>query len=61
MGFVVCRLARNGGRAVANHADERTLVELADMATEQIGRRGWVVNDDQRNLFSFSNPAETKL
>jgi Thiolase-like protein type 1 additional C-terminal domain len=64
MGFVVCRLARNGGRALANHADARTIKELADTATEQIGKRGWVVKDaedDQRNLFSFNNPADTKL
>jgi Thiolase-like protein type 1 additional C-terminal domain len=64
IGLIVCRFARNGGRALANHADARTLVELADMATEQVGKRGWIVRDtedDQRNLFSFSSPADTKL
>jgi hypothetical protein len=64
MGFVVCRLARNGCRVVANHADEMTLLELADVEHEQIGKRGWIVKDvqdEQRKLFSFSIPNETKL
>jgi hypothetical protein len=64
VGFIVCRFARNGGRALANHADARTLMELADMSTEQVGKRGWIekdAEDDGRNLFSFSIPADTKL
>jgi hypothetical protein len=64
MGFVVCRMARNGHRALANHADAKALTELADMAYEQIGKRGWIVKDpedEKRNLFSFGVPADTKL
>lgn len=39
-------------------------MELADMSTEQVGKRGWIekdAEDDGRNLFSFSIPADTKL
>jgi hypothetical protein len=49
---------------VANHADESTLQELADMNQEQIGKRGWIRKDaknEKRNLFSFSIPYDTKL
>jgi hypothetical protein len=64
MGFVVCRLARSGARALANHADARTLSELADVTAEQVGKRGWILKDardEQRNLFIFSAPVDTKL
>ncbi|KAF1812287.1 acetyl-CoA acetyltransferas-like protein [Eremomyces bilateralis CBS 781.70] len=57
-GHVVGRLTSNGKRFLANHADARTLKELASWEKEPIGRSGWVwqaKDDPQRNIFSFES------
>lgn len=53
-GHIVGRLASNGHRFVANHADDATLEQLSSHEIEPIGRRGKVkTGDDGRNLFAF--------
>ena len=53
-GLVIGRMWNNGHRFIANHADERTLLQLASGTKEPIGRRGLVrTGEDGRNLFSF--------
>ena len=53
-GFVVGRMWNNGHRFIANHADERTLQQLASRTKEPVGRRGWVTTaEDGRNVFTF--------
>lgn len=53
-GHVVGRMRNNGHRFIANHANERTLQQLASRTKEPIGRSGWVtIGEDERNLFSF--------
>ena len=52
-GHIVGRL-KNGHRVLANEGDEATLVQLASGIKEQVGRKGFVRNDnDGRNLFTF--------
>lgn len=55
-GHVVGRLGDNGHRFIANHGDDGTLKQLASQTEEQIGRKGWVRNEDGtgRNLFTFN-------
>lgn len=55
MGHIVGRLAANGHRFLANHADENTLKVLSSTTEEQIGKRGqvWTL-EDGRNVFSFA-------
>jgi hypothetical protein len=53
-GFVVGRLKANGHRFLANHADERALLELSSFGVEPIGRTGFVKQaGDGRNVFAF--------
>ena len=46
----------SGERFLANHADEATLSQLVGNE-EPVGRRGWVRNEEGRNLFSFEKKA----
>jgi hypothetical protein len=55
-GHIVGRLTGNGHRFIANHGDQSTLQQLSSGTKEQIGRKGWVGKDkekEERNLFSF--------
>jgi len=53
-GHIVGRLTSNGHRFLANHADDRTLLELCSTTVEQIGRAGRVKSGaDGRNLFTI--------
>lgn len=64
-GHVIGRLLSNNHRFIANHADEHTLLQLANTSSdngEVIGRRGRVfanVEEKNQNLFSFTT--EQKL
>jgi hypothetical protein len=52
-GHIVGKL-KNGHRVLANEGDKGTLVQLASGIKEQVGRKGFVRNDeDGRNLFVF--------
>jgi hypothetical protein len=55
-GHVVGRLRGSGHRFIANHGDDGTLMQLTSQTKEQIGRTGWVRNEEGtgRNLFTFS-------
>ncbi|KAI6952326.1 hypothetical protein KC321_g17630, partial [Hortaea werneckii] len=55
-GHIVGRLKATGDRFIANHADERTLMELGSWEREPIGRSGYVTRSrdgEGRNVFSF--------
>ena len=56
-GHIIGRLRASGHRFIANHGDEGTLTQLASQTKEQIGRTGWVRNEEGtgRNLFTFSS------
>ena len=54
VGCIVGRLIRDGHRFLANHADSRTLKELATATIEPIGRKGFVaMAANGRNLFTL--------
>jgi len=59
-GHIIGRLTSNGKRFLANHADDSTLMQLASVAKEPVGRKGFVKQDPEikgRNLFIFSEGA----
>ncbi|KAF2271952.1 uncharacterized protein EI97DRAFT_446146 [Westerdykella ornata] len=59
-GFVVGRLKKDGRRFLANHADEKTLREMASGVGEIVGRSGFVRRDPERKgrgLWSFDGVA----
>ena len=54
LGHVVGKLICNGKRFLANHANEKTLMDLCSSTTEPIGRKGNVkAGENGRNLFTF--------
>ncbi|KAE8372227.1 hypothetical protein BDV26DRAFT_286128 [Aspergillus bertholletiae] len=57
-GYIIGRLTKDGSRFVANHGNETTLMEMASLTEEQIGKAGYVVPElisggRRRNLFYF--------
>ena len=56
LGHVVGRLVSNKKRFLANHGDEKTLIELASKTREPIGRLGSVkIGLSGNNVFSFED------
>lgn len=55
--FIVGRLKDTGHRFVANHGDQRTLLQLASAIEEQVGKEGYVEmkrdarEEPERNIF----------
>ena len=54
-GYVVGRTIQGQRRFIAVHGDERTLLDLASVTKEPIGRKGWVKSAEHGNQFVFNS------